>query len=740
MGVKGMDMKQLAMKHGERIGLGVGAGLMLLLVFWGVTSGTSTPTTKDEIAQNAQKGQSAIQSRDVVKEKLKPENVPSEAELGRRKDEFNRPIPEGAYALAHNFYARHAFDDTYKTNPPVLAPIEMVGRGINEAIRIRQIEKGLVTVLDPEKTINIKRAQKPKAKERQDAMDRFKQFGGEGAPGMGGMMGMGGGMMGMGGPGMMRGKGAFGQKPLKPEEKPKDEQPIEGQLEITPHAILKKLADLKPDDVIAETLAPLRAVYLVGTFPHKKQMQEIARALRIDEDQVPLLYQAPEIQRREVVPKNTRLPSGEFAKEDLVKVGPNRYEPLDPEKGWATLDHKWLKWLWSLTVEFEEEEDPLLKALLVGRLALPKMPKPQRGKYPDLTSELQSVQEAKDQLEKEAAKNAPPPREHPGLPRDSDPFNPEAGRGDEGTATKPGATANPPGGGGLTPIQAGSGGGKAGLDTEQPRTTGREAVAGSPTNSLIRFLDYDPQMRPGFTYEYRLRVVLHNPNYKLHTQVQDQRFAEVAELKGPWSTPNLRVTLPEEVHIYADAREGKIAERETGKAAIQLHKWLPGVRTSTDFHPVGEWWVEKLLVPRGEYIGRVNETKYIVWVSTAIDPSTNKVGVDVFKAVKHDPENLWTGSLLVDFETYARLGLVIPSGGKVNHFYPGKVTYPEDTPTEILFVDEHGRLMARQQHRDREDPERTERFARWETWKQKVMDSLKGLHKEGTGRIIKFDQ
>ncbi len=746
MGVKNLDFKQIAMNYGEKIGLGVGAGLMLLLVFWGVTSGTSTPTSKEEIAENGTKAQSAIQSRAVEEEKLKPKDVPSKPELERRTVEFNKPIPEGAVPLPSPFYARTPFDDTYRTNPDVLAPIEIVGRAVPIAVRIKQIDvkNETAVIIDAERTIGIGRVQSKK--KTQEAIKQFRNFGaagGEGAPGMGmagmggmGMMGMGG-MGGMGGP--MMGKGKFGQKPFKPEEKPKDEPPIEGSLDIVTHANVKPIKQVKPDDVIAETLAPARTVLVVGSFPHRKQQQEIARALKIDESEVPLLYRRLEAQRREIVPKNAPLPNGGRAKEDLVKVGPNRYEPLDPDKGWATLDFSKgpIQWLFSLTVEFEDELDPMLKALEVGRLVM-DLPKPQRGKYPDLASELKSVQEAKDNLEKDAQKNAPPPREHPGLPKQIDPFNREGRiRGSEGSGAKPGATAKPPGGGGLAPIQAGSGGGRPGTDDALPPATGgREGSYGPPTNCLIRFLDYDPNvLRPGATYEYRVRVVLHNPNYRQHAQVQDQRFAEVEELKGAWSTPNLRVTLPEENLVFADVREVKGIDRETHKAAIQLHKWLQGVRTQTDFHPVGEWWVEKLLVARGEYIGRVNETRYIVWVSTGIDPATNKIGLDVFKHVKNDPENLWTGALLVDFESYARPGIPggIPGGGKVTHQYPGKPGFTEDTPTEILFVDEQGRLMARHQHADAADPDRSERSSRWERWVQSVKESLQGVRRETSG-------
>jgi hypothetical protein len=691
MSVKNVDFKQLAMNYGERIGLAVGAALMVLLIIWGLTAGPSTATDKEEIKANADKAQKAIQASQVVEHKLIPKDVPPEKELVRRQVAFNTTIPDDAFPLRSPFYQRSPIDDQYRTNPNILTPIEIKATPVHVAVRIRQIVKDQATVIDPDKTLNYTKVKRDK-KQDQDALKRFKSFGGDGPGGMGmmGMAGMGGMAGMMGGP-----RGRFAQKPFKPEDKPKEAAAPEGQLEITTHVIQKKLADLKPEDVIAETLAPVRGVLIVGSFPHRKQMQEIARALKLDESQVPLLYLPGEVQRREIVPKDGRLPNGDVAKQD-----------------WATVDLKWVRWLFSLAVELEKESDPLLKALEIKGLVM-HLPKPQRGKYPDLAAELKSVQEAKETLEKEAKENAPPPPVHPGMPQEIDPFNPEGG-GPEGDKAR----------------------------TGQPKTRkpgeGAGDFSGTPTNSLIRFLDYDPQMRPGLTYEYRLRVVLHNPNFGQHDRVQEARHAESKEIKGPWSTPVLRVTMPEEVHIYADAREIKGIDRDTHKASIQLHKWLQAVRTA-DLHPVGEWWVEKLMVGRGEYIGRVDKARYIVWVSTAIDPANRTIGVDVFKQVKNDPENLWTGALLVDFETYQLPQGVVPSGGKVPQKFGNRV-WQEESPTEILFVDELGRLMAHHQHVDREDPDRTKRFTRWEQWVENVSNTLKGIKKEGSGNQIKFDQ
>ena len=87
------------------------------------------------------------------------------------------------------------------------------------------------------------------------------------------------------------------------------------------------------------------------------------------------------------------------------------------------------------------------------------------------------------------------------------------------------------------------------------------SAAGGPEESftkidekavMLRVLDFT--VEPDHTYQFRLRIVVVNPN-KDHTDVNPGVDTEVTELLGPWSEPTEPVTLPADVAAYAMAPE-----------------------------------------------------------------------------------------------------------------------------------------------------------------------------------------
>jgi hypothetical protein len=539
--------------------------------------------------------------------------------------------------------------------------------------------------------------------------------------------------------------------------------------------------------ILANNLYPARIAYIVGSYPHAKQMEEIAKALRIPNQEAPLLYKGLEVQRREIVLKGTRMPDGTVIAEDMVRMPadrslkalssfpPNLQNPQTEANaaaaGWVTIDQKNIARLLNLAVELEPEDDPAQRALMeqCDRLIM-KRPKAQRGSYPDIVKELKQVNDA---LEKIREKGKPPPRKRdPRLgPDDFDPFGmasedrfggaggglerggggggagPLGAGGGAGSLSPGGGSSRPPGypggggeaslrpgggaGGGAAGIGSGAGGGAAGIGGPTGGGAGSLLNEFQDMHGLIRFLDLDLNTAEaaGKTYEYRLRVVLQNPNFGHPNVVENPDFAKEEFLKGGWS-PTTRVTFPEEAYVFADERardKSSGVDKELDRVPVQIHKWLGFISTRGVIgdERVGDWWVERVLAPRGEYLGlgrmtnpplpgkpNYEEIPLIVWLATQPDAdSNNKMGTETINP-KLRTDALTTRLLLADFE----------GGYRVSRRPPGKLLYYEDLPAEILVVEPNGRMYAKTLTKDKEDTDRKTRFDTWDKWFKFVKD------------------
>lgn len=221
-------------------------------------------------------------------------------------------------------------------------------------------------------------------------------------------------------------------------------------------------------------------------------------------------------------------------------------------------------------------------------------------------------------------------------------------------------------------------------------------------------------------------MVLNNPNFKRESDVAAPEYARDEMLFGDWSKA-ARVSFEPDDLIYAGERDrakGTTDDREKDKVPVQLHSWLGKARTlggnEMDFALVGDWWVEKLLIGRGEYIGRspdapgaAGESNLVQWISYAFDSVNNKVGADVQKKTR--TLDLYTENLLVDFH-----------GGTYQTYRSdfARTTKREDVPAELLILTADGRLIARQTGDDAQDTGRQKRLEHWKNWVEK-------LHKPG---------
>jgi hypothetical protein len=79
---------------------------------------------------------------------------------------------------------------------------------------------------------------------------------------------------------------------------------------------------------------------------------------------------------------------------------------------------------------------------------------------------------------------------------------------------------------------------------------------------------HDLSVRPGRTYQYRMRVAVFNPVYG-HPDCGDEQAKWTPERVGEWSEPSVAVTIPRLVHFYF---VGVFGDRAT----LELHRWIHG--------------------------------------------------------------------------------------------------------------------------------------------------------------------
>lgn len=275
---------------------------------------------------------------------------------------------------------------------------------------------------------------------------------------------------------------------------------------------------------------------------------------------------------------------------------------------------------------------------------------------------------------------------------------------------------------------------------------------------LLRFVD--PSVQPGYRYMYRLRVVMHNPNYVQGTEDEKIRQkhqldkvlrrptdASIQKLYGPWVKIPQIITIPPESFLYAfDTQEyldrvdalvnqygGESAlkrlaeEREVKagqKAVIQFQTWMPQVRIdgSGKTEPVGSWVVSEVPVARGEFIGKRQLVELPLWSAALKNYVLREMAAGVKVAGIKDqnnqpkgwPINFKTSSVLVDFDGGPTRATVRQSGRDRD---------VEDTSeTEVLILLRDGKMLVRSSAKDAANEDRTARDTGWKDWVKRAKD------------------
>lgn len=251
---------------------------------------------------------------------------------------------------------------------------------------------------------------------------------------------------------------------------------------------------------------------------------------------------------------------------------------------------------------------------------------------------------------------------------------------------------------------------------------------------LVRFVDCD--IRPGLSYEYQIQVWMWNPNYSPNKEaekyVANPIHARKPILYGPWVPLDKVLTVPTEDFLYAldpatyreeIARDYKgqsdllrRLQAKDNQAVVEAVKWMEEVRLENGKHePIGGWVVADMPVSRGDYIGKKTFVKLPLWSSESHQYVFRDLPAAVFKGKDKEQPKGW----LVDFSS--RAVLVDFEGGKVSTRANGR-TITEEVGTEMLIARPDGQLGVHRSIEDAADPNRQKLTKGWNDWLKAVSE------------------
>lgn len=246
-------------------------------------------------------------------------------------------------------------------------------------------------------------------------------------------------------------------------------------------------------------------------------------------------------------------------------------------------------------------------------------------------------------------------------------------------------------------------------------------------NLLIRFLDVD--IRPGFTYEYRLRVKMKNPNHKKKDLVQRPSDADQEILYGPWVAIAGQVHVPFDQNMYAgdpvayservrgeyrDPALLNLMDNRNGEVpVVQFQKWTERIPVDTGkSEPAGYWVVAEVPVNRGEFVGRKQLLPLPMW-------SSEKVAFILQELPKY---SVWKArekpkGLLVDFSTET---LMVDYEGGKERYRLGERNIDDVSDVEMLLLKPDGTVSVRNSGIDAANADRKAREEQWRRWLDEI--------------------
>jgi hypothetical protein len=736
MGLKDFDYRQFLIQKGERVALGVAVALMAIMILFSTLKtafgGNSASTNAKEIKELS----------DQAARKMRDSTPPTDlGNLPPDLKEVRLELVDRDWFPCPNLYFDKAGDiDRRWRRPNVLMPDEFAADVVRGAVPIHLLKKDeeghfMVALLQMQNNM-VSEASKDKLKTEFNSFRKWEKvlsrpgFGG-GPPGAGAFTpGAAGAATGTG-----LARGGRGGGPATGASERRVGGNSWGRWGSRSATMsLKWVSEDQLDQItnarLAQDIQPTRMVVVTGAFPYRQQLEEFRRALRFDS--IDALLNDPlaipeflgiDVQRREIPSAGepgewTDLPILESVRQLRIRaVG---LEPEDPEmETYGIIVHP-------------------------NRLVMPRPRLARDEKYPE--HKLPSIQETVTTLAKSNEGDLPPPPAAKSRFEDLDPYSPDQPNTVPGAQAQAGAPATPAGagdgamrrrggaaGGDLPGEGAAPRGGRAGRTSPAAPRAGSKSFA-PPEKCLLRFLDVT--VEPGKTYEYRVKVKIANPSFgKEELAVSAEAAADPVLVASQWRDVTrrvgeedvpLRVSVSDELRYYAvDEKVDRPLPANQERTPVQVHRWLEEVRVNprdnSSVVPVGNWTIlERLLLHRGEYIGRSEEVEVPVWKST-LDNFTLAAHVDdqpvrvAGRIVRHkgiivdfatDPPVMNEASVLVDFEGGKR---TIPIGDGKN--------VVEDSPLQLLVLNSDGRLVVHSSRVDTEDPTRKERY---DVWKKEI--------------------
>jgi hypothetical protein len=723
MAMKDFDWKKFMVEKGERVALAVAGFIALLLIVLNVKSIFSAGPAKNA---DALKRKTQTLRDQLASNRPKDSDLPEKSDDLMRSFAFTYINDPSRYQVATLFPASGRVDDK-RLQPELYTPVEgkvAVVQAQLWSYILRQNEKthGLeIKVKDAPTMTGTTPPPMPMGRDpRQQVYQNFRAQ--AGVRGVGSAFERG---ARTGGPSLL-GEGA-------------SREFTDPGAEVKARFVdVEKLNDLN-NVTLLHTVRPVRMAEIVASFPYKDEVKEFSKKLKISPRQVLEEESLEEVDitpaEEAAAPQQQRLEAFRFLgvvveRRQVDRQGKVLFPDAGTYKdgsGWEELDasaeYKPLLVLSNLQIQ---EDDPKLDDVIVDGLVMPRLYSARGAdQYPKIEEDLKTIDATLKQLEKDKKEgtfvatqatnfNAAP----------FDPFKRQIGNRQN---TGMGPTATPPPK--RQPVIPG------GPNRGGRQLGGLERGAGAaqdklilPDHCLIRVLDVT--VKPGESYQYRLRVRMANPNFGradvVHPQEAEASKPENKELKpNPdkmWLQIPGIVTVPTDLHYYAVDQKaiekdykGAYKDATVGRdqTVLQIQKYLDNIAPVPNKNvPVGEWSVaERVVVTRGEIIDRslrvdvpllVEEEEKWKLASTPGDKGRES-GISVsFDGVKGRP------ALLVDFDrgkkTYKRAGA---DSGEVR----------DDPAEEVLILAPDGKLLAHYAGVDSADKDRQDLL---KTWRERI--------------------
>jgi len=244
-----------------------------------------------------------------------------------------------------------------------------------------------------------------------------------------------------------------------------------------------------------------------------------------------------------------------------------------------------------------------------------------------------------------------------------------------------------------------------------------------PEYCLVRVIDVT--LQPGKTYEYRLQVVMANPNKNRKSGIASPTYATKGSITSPWFKVPDPVRVEPELFYYAVDQATKESRKykgpwvgarlKAGYVMVQAHRWVDSVRLPNDTELlVGEWLIaERMPAYPGEYVGRRQRVEVPYWRYTreafvlATEPKATKRYPGVLVNFGYGRGSDQPEALLVDFtpREYEYDMVVARTDEKVD---TRKVK--DAACNEVLMLAPDGSLVLHEGAKDEEDPDRIRRL------------------------------